>query len=456
MAIYHLSMKVLTRSDGKSAVAAAAYRAGEKLIDERRGQMHDYTKKRNVITTALILPKGVTCNVARQELWNSAEAAEKRKNSCIAREIEVALPAKLPQEAQIRLATQYAQGIADRYGLAADVAVHAAAHGGDERNVHAHILLTTRRITPTGQLADKARELDDYKTRTAELDYIRTHWANMCNLELEQYGIAERIDHRTLSAQGIDRAPQIHVGVHATQMERRGIETERGEKNRQRQQVNRALDAAEKAISVAEKRQQPDRPSKATKTLVEGAKSVDMRKYTLGQVEAAREALAGERKAIIGRIRAERQKAEAEIYVRLNKDIINARARYKAIDEDEPRKRLLETRRAYDERREAWEKERKAAKLAITAAEEKRKQVEHTSNELHNAEDFRRADERARQLHPTAAQIVDWAEQKRQAEIDEMKRRNAERLKRKELERQKGRSARSRDMEDEMEGEIER
>lgn len=407
MAIYHLSMKVLSRSNGKSAVAAAAYRAGEKLKDERSGIMHDYTKKRNVITSALILPDGVTCEMARAELWNRAEAAEKRKNSCIAREIEVALPAKLPQEAQIRLATQYAQDIADRYGLAADVAVHAAAHGGDERNVHAHILLTTRRIAPTGELTDKARELDDYKTRTAELDYIRTHWANMCNLELEYNGIAERIDHRTLSAQGIDRAPQIHVGVHATQMERRGIETERGEQNRQRQQVNRALDAAEKTISAAEKNIQPEPPAEAARTPEKGAISIDMRKYTPAQVNTAKEALAGERKAIIDRIRAKRRKSEAAIYARLDKDITDAQARYKAIDEDEPRKRLLETRRAYDKRREAWEKEREAAQWAIRAAEDKRRQTEHASNERHNAEDFRRADELARQLHPTAAQIVD-------------------------------------------------
>jgi hypothetical protein len=447
VAIYHLSMKVLTRSDGKSAVAAAAYRAGEKIKDERSGTMHDYTRKRNVITSALILPDGVTCEMARAELWNRAEAAEKRKNSCIAREIEVALPAKLPQEAQIRLATQYAQDIADRYGLAADVAVHAAAHGGDERNVHAHILLTTRRIAPTGQLTDKARELDDYKTRTAELDYIRTHWAYMCNIELENYGIAERVDHRTLSAQGIDRAPQIHVGVHATQMERRGIATERGELNRQREKINNGIERMERTIAAAEKSKQPETPAEAARTPEKGAISIDMRKYTPTQVSAAQEALAGERKAIIDRIRAERRNAEAEIYARLDKDITDAQARYKTIDEAEPRKRLLETRRAYDERRAAWEKERHAAQWAIRDAEDKRRQAERASDERHNAEDFRRADERARRLHPTAAQIVDWAEQKRQAEIDEAKRKIA---KRKEQERQRGRSARGRD-EDELE-----
>ena len=428
--------------------------------------MHDYTKKRNVITSALILPDGVTCEMARQELWNRAEAAERRKNSCVAREIEVALPAKLPQAAQIRLATQYAQDIADRYGLAADVAVHAAAHSGDERNVHAHILLTTRRIAPTGQLTDKARELDDYKTRTAELDYIRAHWANMCNIELENYGIyirahwanmcnielenygiAERVDHRTLSAQGIDRAPQIHVGVHATQMERRGIATERGELNRQREKINNGIERMERTIAAAEKSKQPETPADAARTPEKGAISIDMRKYTPTQVSAAQEALAGERKAIIDRIRAERRKAEAEIYARLDKDITDAQARYKAIDEAEPRKRLLETRRAYDERRAAWEKERHAAQWAIRDAEDKRRQAERASDERHNAEDFRRADERARRLHPTAAQIVDWAEQKRQAEIDAWKRKIE---KRKEQERQRGRSARGRD-EDELE-----
>lgn len=416
MAIYHLSMKILSRSDGKSAVAAAAYRAGEKLKDERSGTMHDYTKKRNVITSALILPDGVTCEMARQELWNRAEAAERRKNSCVAREIEVALPAKLPQEAQIRLATQYAQDIADRYGLAADVAVHAAAHGGDERNVHAHILLTTRRISQTGQLTDKARELDDYKTRTAELDYIRTHWANMCNLELEHYGIAERVDHRSLSAQGIDRAPQIHVGVHATQMERRGIETERGEINRQRQRINNGIERIERTISrgEAEKKQ----AAIPTQKPVEAPKTLKTEIYTSEQIGAAHRALNTATQRHVARLT---QQLNGEVEQRLEplrtQEAAKIRER-EELREAEPEKRLLERRSAYEKR---WQQWREALNAVIAALDTV--QGEISKLQKRGDEAARRipsaADELARKEHPQAARMVDWEKERKELRLQE-------------------------------------
>lgn len=416
MAIYHLSMKILSRSDGKSAVAAAAYRAGEKLKDERSGTMHDYTKKRNVITSALILPDGVTCEMARQELWNRAEAAEKRKNSCIAREIEVALPAKLPQEAQIRLATQYAQDIADRYGLAADVAVHAAAHGGDERNVHAHILLTTRRISQTGQLTDKARELDDYKTRTAELDYIRTHWSNMCNLELEHYGIAERVDHRSLSAQGIDRAPQIHVGVHATQMERRGIETERGEINRQRQRINNGIERIERTISrgEAEKKQ----AAIPTQKPVEAPKTPKTEIYTSEQIGAAHRALNTATQRHVARLT---QQLNDEVEKRLELLRTQEAAKIRERDElreAEPEKWLLERRSAYEKR---WQQWREALNAVIAALDTV--QGEISKLQKRGDEAARRipsaADELARKEHPQAARMVDWEKEQKELRLQE-------------------------------------
>lgn len=416
MAIYHLSMKILSRSDGKSAVAAAAYRAGEKLKDERSGTMHDYTKKRNVITSALILPDGVTCEMARQELWNRAEAAERRKNSCVAREIEVALPAKLPQEAQIRLATQYAQDIADRYGLAADVAVHAAAHGGDERNVHAHILLTTRRISQTGQLTDKARELDDYKTRTAELDYIRTHWANMCNLELEHYGIAERVDHRSLSAQGIDRAPQIHVGVHATQMERRGIETERGEINRQRQRINNGIERIERTISrgEAEKKQ----AAIPTQKPVEAPKTLKTEIYTSEQIGAAHRALNTATQRHVARLT---QQLNDEVEQRLEPLRTQEAAKIRERDElreAEPEKRLLERRSAYEKR---WQQWREALNAVIAALDTVQGEISKLQKRGYEA--ARRipsaADELARKEHPQAAHVVDWEQKQKELRLQE-------------------------------------
>lgn len=431
MAIYHLSMKILSRSDGKSAVAAAAYRAGEKLKDERSGTMHDYTKKRNVITSALILPDGVTCEMARQELWNRAEAAERRKNSCVAREIEVALPAKLPQEAQIRLATQYAQDIADRYGLAADVAVHAAAHGGDERNVHAHILLTTRRISQTGQLTDKARELDDYKTRTAELDYIRTHWANMCNLELEHYGIAERVDHRSLSAQGIDRAPQIHVGVHATQMERRGIETERGEQNRQRQRINNGIERIERTISrgEAEKKQ----AAIPTQKPVEAAKSPETEIYTQEQIMGARRALNDAQRRHEALLRDALAKWTEQQLAPLRRQEAQQNKAIADWKDAEPKKKLLESRKAYESRWQAWSEQLKTLLAGLTQISEKikSKQQEHGKISLRIQGE---AEKRARKDLPQAARMVDWEKEQKELRLQErLQQRQREREQEKEL-----------------------
>lgn len=254
MAIYHLSVKMLSRSDGRDAVAAAAYRAGQKLKNEKTGETHDYTKKRNVIETTLIFPEKKNAKISREKLWNRAEQSEKRKNSSLAREFEIALPEELPRDAQIKLAKLFAQEIADRYHVAADLCVHSADKNGDQRNTHAHILTTTRRIDEHGELGEKARELDDYKTRSAHVEQLRERWAALVNDELEKHGVKERVDHRTLAAQGIDRAPQIHVGVHATQMERRGIETERGAENRKRQELNRRVDELKAELTAEQEK----------------------------------------------------------------------------------------------------------------------------------------------------------------------------------------------------------
>lgn len=426
MAIYHLSMKILSRSDGKSAVAAAAYRAGEKLKDERSGQLHDYTRKRNVITSALILSDGVTRKVTRSELWNGAEAAEKRKNSCIAREIEVALPVELPLEARIGLAKRYAQDIAERYCVAADVAVHAPDRKGDERNIHAHILMTTRRIAPDGQLTDKARELDDYKTRTAELDYIRTHWAAVCNQELERYGIAERVDHRTLSAQGIDRAPQIHVGVHATQMERRGIETERGEQNRQRQRINNGLETIERTIRKGERdnKKQTDTP---TQKPAEAPKSPEAEKYTQEQISAAKRALNTASQRYGSQMK---EQLDADVKKRLAPLYKQEEAKIQerdALQEAEPKKQIFEWQLTYEKRWRHWRDALNAVLTALGKVQDKINEIQSRRNEAERRIPSK-AEELARKEHPRAARIVDWEKQRKERRLQErLKERRKER-----------------------------
>lgn len=227
MAIFHCSVKTFSRSKGKSAPAAAAYRSGVRLLDERTGEVHDYTRKRGVEYTELVLPDGVTLD--RESLWNAAESAENRKNSTVAREYEVALPEELNADERKELVQEFARYLAERYGVAADVAIHAPSKNGDHRNHHAHILTTTRTVSPEG-IGAKTRALDDRKT--GEVEHIRATWANLTNRALERAGHSARIDHRSLTAQGIGREPTIHIGVTATAMERRGIQTERGNLNR--------------------------------------------------------------------------------------------------------------------------------------------------------------------------------------------------------------------------------
>ena len=151
MAIYHLSVKPISRSAGRSATAAAAYRAGVEIADERTGEVHDYRRKGGVESADIVLPDGAPeWATNRGALWNAAEKAEKRKDACVAREYEVALPAELSPAERRRLALDFAQEMANREGCAVDVAIHAPGKEGDERNHHAHILRTTRKVAIDG------------------------------------------------------------------------------------------------------------------------------------------------------------------------------------------------------------------------------------------------------------------------------------------------------------------
>lgn len=221
MAIYHLSVKTVSRSAGRSATAAAAYRAGVEITDERTGEIHDYTRKGGVKSAELVLPAGAPQWAAdRAALWNAAEQAETRKNSTVAREFEIALPEELSPAERQRLARDLAREIVERHGCAADVAIHAPGKEGDNRNHHAHILLSTRRLGPEG-FTEKTRELDDQKTGPQIVTQWRERFASLQNERLREAGIDVRVDHRTLEAQGIDREPTQHLGPAASGYERR-------------------------------------------------------------------------------------------------------------------------------------------------------------------------------------------------------------------------------------------
>ena len=220
MAIYHCSVKTISRSAGRSATAAAAYRSGGRIVDERTAEIHDYTRKGGVLLTGIETPDGAPDWAKdRSALWNAAEAAEKRKNSTVAREVEVALPSEIDAGQMRQIVEEYSRWLSDRYGVAVDWAIHQPHHRGDERNYHAHILLTTRILGPDG-LGAKCRILDDKKTGPAEVVAMRERWAKVVNRALEQAGIDARIDHRSLKEQGIDREPQIHAGPSVAAIER--------------------------------------------------------------------------------------------------------------------------------------------------------------------------------------------------------------------------------------------
>src|SRR3984957_4635715 len=236
----------MSRSKGQSATAAAAYRSAQKIRDERTGELHDYSRKGGVLHRELVTPEGApTWAQNRERLWNAAEAAETRKNSTVAREFEIALPVELKAQERTRLAVDFARAIATKHRCAVDVSVHRPGRGGDTRNHHAHLLCTTRRLQGNG-FQEKTRELDDFKT--GEVVYWRERWATLTNERLKERGSSERVDHRTLEAQGLDRVPTVHKGPLLTAIERRGLRAhvaERLERERSEDVQARLTRAAE-------------------------------------------------------------------------------------------------------------------------------------------------------------------------------------------------------------------
>ena len=261
IAIYHCSIKIVSRGKGKSAVAAAAYRSGEKLTNEWDGLTHDYTKKGGVVHSEILLPAHAPPAFSdRSTLWNSVELSEKSNNAQLAREVEIALPVELSREEQTRLVREYCSSQFVSKGMIADFNLHDTGGG----NPHAHILLTMRPLDEKGAWLPKSKKeyvLDEngekirlpsgrYKTRKVDLvdwnnrenaEVWRRAWADLANDFLAQNNRPERIDHRSYERQGIDQLPTVHVGVSATQMEKKGIVTERGELNRNIKAANRIL-----------------------------------------------------------------------------------------------------------------------------------------------------------------------------------------------------------------------
>jgi len=269
-AIYHLSIKIIKRTAAKSAVGAAAYRAGEKLLNDYDGLTHDYTRKSGVIHKEIMLPDHAPPEYAdRRTLWNAVEAVEKNKNAQLAREIEIALPKELSQEENIELAKEYVKKNFVNHGMVADVCFHDREDG----NPHVHVMLTMRPLKEDGSWDDKQRKeymLDgngekiydmkkrQYKCKSiattdwndrANSEIWREAWADEVNAFLLQKNIETRIDHLSYKRQGVDKIPTIHMGAAASEMERNGILTEKGNLNREIQKENNLIAMLKNTIS---------------------------------------------------------------------------------------------------------------------------------------------------------------------------------------------------------------
>ena len=225
MAIYHFSAKVVSRAKGSSAVASAAYRAAERLHDERLGRDHDFSNKAGVVHSEIMLPEGAAERLNdRTTLWNEVESGEKRKDAQLAREVEFSIPREMNQEQGVALARDFVEKEFVERGMVADLNVHWDFAEDGSPKPHAHVMLSMREVGPGG-FGQKVRDWN----RTELLQEWREAWANHVNERLAELDIDARIDHRTLEAQGIDLEPQHKIGPAGSRRLDRGEDAERAD-----------------------------------------------------------------------------------------------------------------------------------------------------------------------------------------------------------------------------------
>lgn len=310
MADFHKYVGVVRRSRGQFATAAAAYRAGERIEDRRTGEVFDFTRKRDVISAEILAPEGAPAWIFdRSELWNRVEERDNRKDNQLALTYELALPRELSRDDRRELVKSFIQDRCVSAGMVADIAIHEGMASDGINQPHAHIMLTMRHLGPEGFLG-KAREWNPEFKNTkggrgfvadvSPLVELRAKWAEYANRELERIGSSERIDHRSLAAQRaealgqaedptlpaaqrqaaairaekLDREPQRKLGPNVQAMERRGIETERAEQNREilarnaeREKLQRELDHLNRKLGLEPKRlEAPDPLRVATRS----------------------------------------------------------------------------------------------------------------------------------------------------------------------------------------------
>ena len=272
MALYHFHVDQIKRSAGQSAIAAAAYRSGEKLYSEYYGETNDYSRKGGVLHIEILLPPNAPPEYKdRQTLWNAVEKAEKNKKAQLAYNFDIALQNELSMEENISLARRFVQEYFVSKGMIADLAVHEPDKENGISNPHFHVLTTMRPLNPDGTWGNKQRReyvLDENGEQKKDengnyiftavhttdwhepetLEHWREAWCRMVNAELERKGIAVRIDHRSYEVQGIEQIPTVHEGPLVQKMEKRGIRTAKADLNRWIRTTNRLIAAVKKGI----------------------------------------------------------------------------------------------------------------------------------------------------------------------------------------------------------------
>ncbi len=223
MALARLELGVIQRSRGRSATAAAAYRAGTRIVDHRTDETHDYRRRAGVVATALFGPAGMLDGGGREAAWNAAERAERRRDSVVAREMTVALPAELSAGERAALARDFAAQLAREEGVLVDLAIHAPSRRGDARNHHAHCLFSTRAATVDGErvtFGAKTAVWDHKVSGGLRLKTWRARFEAVTNDHLARAGATVRIDMRALADQGAARVPGRHDGPARTRARR--------------------------------------------------------------------------------------------------------------------------------------------------------------------------------------------------------------------------------------------
>ena len=269
---FHFNISMISRGKSKSAVASAAYISCEKIKNEWDGEVHDYHNKKGLLHSEIFLPENVPIALKdRTTLWNSVELNEKASNAQLARNFIIALPKELSFEENKKLITDFIQEHFVSKGMIADLAIHDESDE-ENNNIHAHIMTTLRPINKKGEWLAKSKKeyvLDEkgekiklksgnYKTRKVELtdwndkgnaEKWRENFAALCNQYLEKNNLEKRVDHRSFERQGIEEIPTIHLGASASALERKGIETDKGNINREIKKHNSLVKAIKERIT---------------------------------------------------------------------------------------------------------------------------------------------------------------------------------------------------------------